>query len=254
MNFSLNCPLYEFDYIPESMSVRNQGASLASGHIPYMLSLLCEWPTAIPLSTMWVTLILPQNSDYLLNSIANIGRLEVRGSNSTGESWNVFQGLNEVYTPQTQQVIGCSFALGVELPGESMEIGWAGVPEHSRGFLNGPIGSVRQNNTPLTISFLETNSSFVDMFVRPWMMLTTHKGFFAYPQEQSIKSTVHVFQLAKAGVYNAPIVRKRYSFFDVVPIAIPGEAVTRSESSNEDSRACQFAYNYYTMSDGSDVS
>lgn len=254
MHFSLNCPVRDYSYIPDAMSTRYNGASLTGGHVPYKLSLLCEWPTAIPLTSQWVCLILPQNQNYLLNNIIRIGGLEVRGSSPNGESWNILQGVNEVWTPETQYVVGCSYATGFETPGDGFSIEYAGIKDHNRGFARSPIAGGRTDPELLKIAFLETNSSFVDNFIRPWSILASHKGLFAYPFERSIKSTIHMFQLGKTGPYSNPVVRKRVTFFDVVPINVPKDATTSSEATEFDSRPCDFSYNYYTVSDGTDVS
>lgn len=237
------------------MSASYNGASLTGGHIPYYLSLLCEWPTSIPLTSMWVCLIMPHNPAYLLGKLARIGGLEVHGASPNGTSWSIAQGINEVWTNQTQAVIGCTYALGVEVPGESVNTIFAGMGDNvNRGFLQGTISVARNAPERLKISFIETNSSFVDMFVRPWTILASHKGLFAYPYDQSIKSTIHMFHLAKTGATSQSIVRKRITYFDAVPVMVPGEANTRSESNTVDARSCEFVYNSYTISDGADVS
>jgi hypothetical protein len=99
-------------------------------------------------------------------------------------------------------------------------------------------------------SFAETNSSFIENFIRPWSILVAHKGLFAY--ERSIKSTITVLEYRKAGWDQDSVVRKRWTFFEAAPIVVGGTDASRRETEIEE-RACSFVYNGYTVSDGSDV-
>lgn len=222
-------------------------------HVPTFHSLLCDWPYNFPLESFWIVLITPKNSDYLYSQISAIGQLEIKGSGNNGSSWQISNGLNLVTDEGVARLIGCAFAAGISTPDDGFGISFAGG-EHNRGFLKGPIGNHRQELAAAKIIFTENNSSIVDNFIRPWMALASHRGTFAYPEGQSIKADISCFMFRKDGVGVAPKCRKRITYFDALPHQVPGEELTREESASISTRACSFAYNGYTMSDGSDHS
>lgn len=251
---SLTCPSTVTQVeLPEVFSARATPQSNNGGHIPYFHSLLCQWPYGYPLTSFWIVLITPNNSSYLIEQLEKIGDLEIKGSSSNGSSWQISEGLNYVTHDDVSTVIGCSFATGFSTPGETIKIDYAGIDNLNRGFLRGPIATGRNDPQALQISFSETNASFIENFIRPWTILTAHKGLFAYEQSESIKATIQVLEYRKAGWDQDPKVRKRWSYFDSVPTDFGSYDSSRAEQTTPEERACQFVYNGYTVSDGTDV-
>ncbi len=249
---SLECPTSVTQAeLPAVFTATASPRSNNGGHIPYFHSLLCQWPYGFPLTSFWIVLITPNNSSYLTSQLEKIGDLEIKGSSSNGSSWQISEGLNYVTHDDVSNVIGCSFATGYSAPGESLQVEYAGIQNNNRGFLRGPIISGRNNPATFQISFSETNSSFVENFIRPWTILTAHKGLFAY--EESIKATITVYEYRKAGWDQDPKVRKRWTYFDSTPTDFGSYDSSRAEQTTPEERTCQFTYNGYTVSDGSDV-
>lgn len=206
--------------------------------IPFVHQMFCRWATQPAHQFMWVLVIDAHNKEYLLNKIAEVSNLEPPG-------WRIGSIIADTWTEQTQNTVGCIFAQGVNLPGETVNVDRVGITEGSRrGFINAPIINGRSDYEPMEIGFLETNQSFVDGVLRPWSILIAHEGLIAQPKNSSIKADIHVYQLAKAGEYTPNIVRKAWTFKDCAPTFISPEQLTY-DSSDYGKRQAQFVYNSY---------
>jgi hypothetical protein len=203
--------------------------------------MFCRWAFQPALQYLWVMVIDAHNKDYLLSRLSNgFQKLEPPG-------WQTNQMISDTWNDQTQNTIGCIFAQGVTLPGENTKIDYAGIMEGSnRGFINAPIMNGRENFSPLSTSFLETNQSFVDGVLRPWKILANHEGLMARPRNQSIKADIHIYQLAKAGEYSPNIIRKAWTFKDCVPTMISDEDLVYS-TSDYGKRQAYFVFNSYSI-------
>ena len=238
-----NCPPFIVSEPPAgSVAARGEG-NLFSGQIPYFHELLGQWPTGIPLKTMWQVWIVPQNESYFKSELSKVGQYE------PGNDWAIETGFGEVWHESTQSTVGCTYAQGIAGPSENIGVDHAGIPGGNQGFINGPIANNRANFAELEISFIETNSSFMDLCIRPWTIMTGHKGFFAYPIQQSIKATIYLFFMAKAGSDRNATLRKTMTFNDCLPVAVDSEGYTYG-SDDISFRQAKFVYNSYEVSDG----
>lgn len=238
--FGTNCGLMTkntFDAI-----TFNGEPSITHSHIPYFHSLLCSCANSIAIQCLWVLVITAHNKQYLLNRIKQVvPQLEPIG-------WKTDNAVNDTWTDQTQDIIGCIYAQGVTLPGESTNIDHAGITEGSRrGFINAPIVNGRADFGPLSITFLETNQSFTEGVLRPWNILVSHEGLLARPRNNSIKADISVYQLARAGEDVPLTIRKSWTFKDCVPSMISSEDLTYNPSSDYGKRQTSFIYNSYSI-------
>lgn len=231
---------------PQIFKTCNLGGmpTVTNNQIPFFNNMLCQWAYNIPNKFSWVMVITAHNRNYLLNKIKNtMPTYEPPG-------WDIRQSADATWTESTQDVIGCIFAQGVSIPGESINIDYAGVTEGSnRGFINAPIINGRENFKPLRAGFLETNKSFVDGVLRPWSIVIGHEGLIAKPRERSIKSDIFVYQLAKNGECSPNIIRKAIIFRDCVPINIGEEELTYSNDSDYPKLQVDFVYNSYYVTE-----
>lgn len=218
---------------------------LTHGRITYFHNIICSWAFSVPLKFDWVVVINAKNKNYLLNEINVIGdKYETKG-------WNVGNSAAQTNIPSVQDVVGCIFAQGVQIPGEKTKIERAGITEGSnRGFINAPIVAGRNDFEPLQIGFLETNKSFIDGFLRPWNILVSHKGLIATSTSQSIKADIVLHQLARNGSDVTSIVRKTIVFEDCAPISISNETLDYNSSSDFPKIQVDFSYSKYYVSDG----
>ena len=215
---------------------------ITQGHVPYFHRAMCSWALNIPLNFQWVAVITAKNKTNLFNQIQQVvPSLEPAG-------WNTSASVDDTWTAATQDVIGCIFAQGVNLPGENINVQHVGIDSGSgRGFINSPIITGRAEFTSLDMGFLETNRSFVDGVLRPWSILVAHKGLIA--SQHSIKANIDVYELAKNGDCNPTIIRKAWHFEDCAPINISPEEKTYNSNSDYPKRQANFVYNSYYVTD-----
>lgn len=224
-----------------------------NSHIPHFLgSFLSKFETAIPKGAQWVLFFedLPTVVDVVLNTIKE---REPRG-------WDIAALANKISRDETIQTSkGCLFAQAVEIPSESIVANPEGL--QMNGFLRTTIGNGRNDySSGLRIAFLETNYSFVDTVIRPWVITTGHLGLIARPPSQKYRCNIVVCKLgAVAGpILNkdgtvrtegrGPVILQKYTFFDACPISVTGEEYNYSPVTGPVIRETTFVYNYYTVS------
>lgn len=159
-----------------------------------------------------------------------------------GEAWNVpYTQLTNYFLHKT---IGCVFAQGCEIPRERVDVVY---PRSQRGFRGSPIVEGRSNHQNLTLSFMETNLSFVDGICRPWSILTSHKGLVARPENESIKTNITLIQYAKTNQYLSPIARKMWTFFDACCVDVAKVPYDYKNDAVETRSSIEFAYSTYQL-------
>lgn len=213
------------------------------GGITYFHSYICQWAYNVPLKFNWVVVITAKNRDYLMENIFNLSKLY------EPTAWNTHNSAQATSKRELNSVVGCIFAQGVNIPGESINIEHAGITEGSnRGFINAPYVNGRASFEPLEIGFLETNNSFVDGFLRPWSILVAHKGLIATPIGSSIKADITIHHLARRD-NSKNIIRKSFVFEDCAPINIPTETLDYSQTSDFPKLQAKFSYSKYYVTD-----
>jgi hypothetical protein len=127
------------------------------------------------------------------------------------------------------------FANGVTIPGESVNASKAGFSSGGDGLygglLSGPILTGRANLTNLEITFLETNQSFADQVIRPWIINASHYGLFARdnidsPQNFKTNITVQLLDKRSSTSNDPEKIRKNILFKNAVPISVEPAALS----------------------------
>ena len=122
------------------------------------------------------------------------------------------------------------FANGVKLPGDGSDSTRVGVSDAtvSGGLLSGPILTGRKSLVNFEISFLETNQSFIDFVIRPWIVAVSQFGIFARDpksaegQQQNFRTNVVISFLDKSQDSTLQAVRKQVTFYNAAPINVDG--------------------------------
>lgn len=218
--------------------------SLESGGITYFHNTICNWAYNIPLKFQWVAVIQADNSSYLKNQIIQIG------NRYEGKGWNVSNSVNDTTQDSVQSIVGCIFAQGATIPGEKLNVDYAGINEGSnRGFIKAPIINGRSDFEPLQMGFLETNRSFVDGFLRPWMIIVGHRGLIATDRSTSIKARITIHQLARTGTDVSSKIRKSFIFENCAPISVNSESLDQINSTDFGKIQASFVYSKYYVVD-----
>ena len=210
-----------FSDISASLSiglVSNIAGSPLMSSRDHFLHHMSEWVTAIPNSTQWI--ILFDRIPPALNTSVLQG-LERTGGDKKG--WDIDNAVQILNTYGKQQVVGCIFAQGVKMPGEGVNNDYITI-DNSKGYLAGLVGGARKPySDELTIEFRETNTSFVDFVVRPWLYLAEHYGLVARPPEETfknVKTNISVLEYTRTFSNVSMIPRKITKFHNCTPAAI----------------------------------
>lgn len=220
------------------------------------LQSLEKWEAAIPMKFLWLVQIetIPDyiSSQSMWNHQPTDGGVSSGNVSSPGTNtkvWNINQGKKEItsdtFMNAGNKSHGCVLAQGVVLPGENYEVRDVAIP-NNMGFLPGKVGGNRAGNGELTIQFRETNRSFPDLVLRPWILLASHLGLVARWRNdpRNIKTNIKIIQLAKTYQYIPLIERKIWHFYNCVPVSMDGKELTYDQNEIQ-LYSVKWAYTHY---------
>jgi len=217
----------------------------------YFLLQLQSWLTSIPLQTQWIAVI--DSFPYALrtNILQSLERTD-----GAKKGFDIDQAKTLLTSFPFQKVIGCVFAQGVQIPGESYGVDSAAI-DNNRGFIPGVIAGSRSpySSTQLQMTFLETNTSFVDFVFRPWTMLASHYGYVARQGDMpgskdyfNVKSNITLLCYTRSYQNISQIPRKVFTFYNVVPTTIQNENLNYGDEPTQAAAyTVNFSYTNYTI-------
>ena len=132
-------------------------------------------------------------------------------------------------------------AQSVQFPGDSISVERSGVSQS--GNIKGLIGTERGDLPIVTITFLETNQSFVDLVLRPWAIAVGHLSLKKFSLRiPEIQLTCY----QKDGAGNPLKIRKIINLINAVPTNIDTEEYNYTGDKIIE-RQVQFAYTKYLI-------
>lgn len=214
----------------------------------HFLRQLSTWSGSIPNQFMFLVLI-----DHFPAAVstAMLQKVEPVGDGD-GVANNIDKNVAVTTSYLNQKVAGCVFAQGVTLPGETVQRNYAKTSKQ-RGFLGGLYSDARQDMEPLTIQFLETNTSFIDFVIRPWSILTSHLGLVARPGDvpengqtdvKNIKTNITIIQLAKTYQKRSSVQRKVWRFYNCAPATVDSAQLASNGTEMQTYNTSWFYTNY----------
>ncbi len=100
--------------------------------------------------------------------------------------------------PAYQRYVGCIFCTGASLPQETISVSYAGF--NNRGFIKAPFIQDRQAYAQVQLEMYESNLSYLDFVLRPWMILCSHYGLTARENSlEKVTTDVYIIELSRAG-------------------------------------------------------
>ena len=209
-------------------SISQPGLSLLGTNLPFVplvslrdnfIESLSQWSNSIPLDTQFIVLFDSFPRGVTTNIIQNLEPI----THSTGFDIDLPKGI--ITNFKNQGMVGCIFSTGFNIAGEELDYGTADIP-NNRGFIAGTILKDRKAfaNNILTLEFRETNTSFNDFVIRPWLILASHYGYVARnmsdPVEalKNVKTNITIVQYTKSDKGLSQIPRKTWRFYNVVPV------------------------------------
>lgn len=220
----------------------------------YYLEVISKWPTAIAIENQWFVWMDLPSVGALQNDISNlVNSYDVGAAGNLG--WGIPKStVSTLISHENQEavdnLIGCVFATSVKLPTESVDVKNTGL---SYGGYQAPAtASARDPYKKLSISFMETNSSFIDFVIKPWIVAVGYFGLIARDKDsvkKVIADSLDVIYIGRTGPYNPSIQRKIVRFFGVVPTSVEGGSNIYTSGGASPTVSVTFAYDYYTVID-----
>lgn len=234
--------------VAELFGFNIQGAPLISTR-DYFLNQLESWITSIPLQSQWIVLIQPFPA--CINTQIMQG-LEFTGGDSKNFAVDEARRILTAYP--LQKVNGCMFAQNVTTPSETMSVKTASV-QNNRGFLPGLLSDGRSfYNNKINIDFLETNTSFSDFIIRPWVIAGEHFGFVARENDtdvsrdiRNVKSTMYIMEYSRTFQNVSMIPKKVWTFFNCAPISVDSYSLSYNEPSEVQKIKTTWSYTNYAV-------
>ena len=216
----------------------------------YFLTTMESWVATIPLRTQFIAIIQSFPASLTTSTLQSLE--PVKAYDGSAKGWDIDNARTALTNYPLQGVVGCIFLDGVEIPNETLTAGTATI-DNNRGFVQGSILENRDafSGNNLTLRFRETNTSFTDMIMRPWVILGAHKGFvFRGPvgSKESIKTNITIMQYSRTYQNVSQIPRKVWQYYDCVPLSVDNRSLSYEGESYE-AYGVPFLYNYYTVSD-----
>lgn len=176
--------------------------------------------------------------------------------------WLLSDAYTDLTAPpiQSSLEVGCFFIDNVSLPGEKYDIQSAGAYDFS-GFIKSPVAGSRQAfaSKNLTTTFRETNLDFIENVIRPWITVSSYRGFFAYENEADRVRVPRIQLISFGRQKHTPIapydnatfrpIRKVYNFYNCAPYGVDDKRYSYNEdmSTAELLRSVSWTFDNYSV-------
>jgi hypothetical protein len=225
------------------------------GQIPFFLENFLSKPaSALPKGAQWILVFEGAfNSGSNTRDYPEILPVQaiLKGTRLEPRTWEVEQAINTTIERDYQQNKGCLFVQAVQIPGENNQVNPEGFQQN--GYIRTTIGAGRDAFENLQISFLQTNVSFVDNVIRPWVIATAHLGLIARDGLDNYRCNISFYRLGVQSNSLPPYVAMKYTFYGVCPINVSSEEYNYTQTSNPINRETTFIYHYYTVETPKDI-
>lgn len=251
------------------VSSQFQGAGpqldLVGSNIPFVpiisyrdnfLQSMSQWTNAIPLNTQFIIILdrIPEgvNSEIMRS-------LEPVDGDQRG--FDIDLNKSVLTSFKNMAVVGCIFANGFNIGSENVNVGEATI-ENNRGFIPGSIleGRAGFAGNLLNVFFRETNTSFTDVILRPWLITAAHRGYVARdlsdPEEleKDVKCNITILQLTRSRQGLSQIPRKTWRFYNCIPTNIDTRSYDHADSEEVRNFNVQFVYDKYEIANNNFLS
>jgi hypothetical protein len=219
-----------------------------SGQIPFFLQKFLSKPaSALPKGAQWVMVF---EGSFNASGGTDFDTLPVQAILNTidyePKKWAIEESLRTTLGDDYQKTKGCLFAQAVQIPGENNVANPEGI--QFGGYIRGYVGGGRDPLEPLKITFLETNISFVDNVIRPWVITTSYLGMIARSgADKNYRCNISVYKLGVVTPQDFPFILQKYTFYGACPVNVSGEEYNYTQVSSPINREVTFVYHYYSL-------
>ena len=228
------------------MAIIKQPASNKATPNYFATVFLSNPATAIPKGAQWIIYFDNLPGD-ILPAIDLAYKTEPEASN-----WRTKEAASVVLSDEYQRTKGCLFCQAISLPGEGGTPVAEGIKMN--GFIRSHVGAGRNDFPVMRMTFIDTNISFTDTFLRGWSLATAKYGMIARGDKKKYRTglTCEKFSISPKGAY----ISQRYRFEGICCIAVSEEEYNYDPMSSLPKREAQFIYHSYSVNavDGADPS
>lgn len=241
------------------MAAPHQQGGSGFGYIKYFYqNFLTSLAGSIPKAPIWV--IAFENLSQRVLPAINLALQYEPGFNSgdagtsttTSASWKIQQAAAIISSAKYQSAGGCLLCQAIDLPGLNINA----IPEGNinyNAFLRSYVGQGRVDLPIMRASFLESNISFADNFLRPWALATATFGLIARNgMPENYRTNMTCWQLGSITA-SEPTILKEMTFYDICCLSVSNEELNYLPNSSPVLREATFTYQYYTISTSSEV-
>lgn len=216
-------------------------AEIWQARIPHFLNSVLFTPAgSIPKGAQWIVAF--EDLDGRILKAINLALSYER------QEWKTAQAQSIVLSEEYQKKKGCVFCQAIDLPGESMVVNPEGNIM-SNAFLRAYVGQGRNQYPEMRMTFLDTNVSFCENFLRPWAIATGAFGLISRPKND-VKNYRTNMVCYKLGAYdpNKIEILLKMTFYDICCVAVSDEAYDYQPVTGLPTlREARFIFNYYDI-------
>lgn len=205
------------------------------GQIPFFLYEYLGRPaSALPKNGLWVVDF--ENLQEIRPALKEAAKLERR-------SWNINENIDLLINTSEYKRKGCLFVHAIQVPGDSFVANPEGIQQQN--LIRAFVGGGRDAFTNLQITFLDTNVSFVENIIRPWVLATARYGMKARSGNKKYRVDFTVYKLGVISSVEPPIILQKYTFFGACPISVTSEEYNYVGATSPVLREASFVFNDY---------
>lgn len=179
-----------------------------------------NWNTALANPTLWYILFSKVPAPLL--RAAQDTTINLEGPNEYIQSYSNRINLRRALKNE----LGCFVVHSVDLPNIEVQAGRADTV--MGGYYGGLVSNQIQEQNVVQMEFRETQSSIVDIMIRPWVEAVAKNGLIAREptgrqRQRDCKTNLTVVHLGVAGPGTDPIKRKIWTFYDCCPTSVANQ-------------------------------
>jgi hypothetical protein len=207
-------------------------------NISQFLTLFLSNPsTGIPKGAQWVVMF--HDLPSIMPSIMKAYQREP-GNNE----WRTQRAAAYLQSPDFQTKYGCFFCQAIAIPGEGMTPVVEGSIK-SNSLIRSYVGQGRNDFQEMRMSFLDTNVSFTDSFLRGWSIATAAFGMIARTGQKNYRTTATCVKFGTGP--SGPTILQRFDFDGLCCTAVSEEEYNYDPATNYVKREARFVYHSYSV-------
>lgn len=206
----------------------------------FLQGFLTRPASAIPKGAQWII-----SFDDLNGLLPAIEKAYSYEPNNIGK-WATIQAASTILTDEYQKSRGCMFCQAIGLPGDGTDVAVDGSlgGQKYNAYIRSYVGTGRNDFPIMRMTFLDTNISFADSFLRGWSLATANFGLIMRSDvKYRTNLTCHKFAITPKG----PFIIQTMKFKDICCIGVSEEEYQYGPVTSPILREARFVYNNYMV-------